>query len=70
MTVDLSESLAGALRRLAAAQGRDLDALVGDAVREYLETASITDVDTGDVAATQMNLMGESLYGLADWRRT
>lgn len=36
-----------------------MGALVDEAVREYLETASITDVDAGDIAATQMNLMGE-----------
>lgn len=67
MTIDLSTPLAEELRRLAGVSGKDIDALVGEAVRQYLDGAAITDVDSDDVAATQASLMGE-LARVPVWR--
>lgn len=47
------------LRNLAAKQGRDVRALVEEAVRQYLESAAITDLDAIQVAETQTQLLGE-----------
>jgi len=66
VTIDLSEQLTVRLRDLADQQGRDLDTLVEEAVRRYLEDAAITDVQPADVAATQEKLAGE-LTDLAPW---
>ncbi len=59
MTIDLSTSLEEELRRLAGVSGKDVDALVGEAVRQYLDATAITDVSSDDVAATQASLIGE-----------
>ena len=59
MTIDLSERLTARLRDLAGQRGRDLDALVEEAVRRYLDDAAITDVQPADVAATQEKLAPE-----------
>jgi len=59
MTVDLSMPLEEELRRLAGASGKDVDVLVEEAVRQYLDGAAITDVSPDDVAATQTSLIGE-----------
>ena len=39
--------------------GKDVDALVEEAVRQYLDAAAITDVSSDDVAATQASLLSE-----------
>jgi len=59
MTIDLSTPLAEELRRLAGVSGKDVETLVGEAVRQYLDAASITDVSSDDVAATQASLVSE-----------
>jgi predicted transcriptional regulator len=59
MTIQLSHDLEKELRRLAGESGRDLDALVEDAVRHYLEAEAITDLEPNDVAATQMKLASD-----------
>lgn len=66
MTIDLSEQLAARLRTLADQQGRDLETLVEEAIRRYLDAAAITDVEPSDVAATQEILAGE-LTDLTPW---
>lgn len=48
-------------------QGRDVDGLVEDAVRQYIEAAAITDLDPTDVAETQMSLTPE-LPTFPDWQ--
>ena len=55
------------LRNLDAKQGRDVRTLVEEAVRQYLESASVTDLDTAQVAETQATLLGE-LPHVSDWR--
>lgn len=59
MTIELSASIERELRNLAVLQSRDVCELVEEAVRQYLEAAAITDLDTADVAETQAALAGE-----------
>jgi hypothetical protein len=59
MVIDLSTHLEDELRRLAGLWGKDVEALVEEAVRQYLDAAAITDVSSDDVAATQASLMSE-----------
>ena len=66
MTIDVSEQLAVRLRQLARQQGQDLNSLVEEALRRYLDDASITDLEPADVAATQENLVSE-LGKLSPW---
>lgn len=57
--VEVSTNLIEALRRLASEQGRDIDSLVEEAVRDYLQAAAITDVDPSEVGQTQIQLAPE-----------
>ena len=66
MRFELPVTVEGQLRDLAAKQGRDLETLVEEAVRLYLEGAAITDLDSGDLAEAQVALTGE-LRGLSGW---
>ncbi len=59
MTINLSGQLEDRLRDLANQQGRDLRAVVEDALRRYLEDAAITDLTPAEVAATQEQLLSE-----------
>ncbi|MDM8007474.1 MAG: ribbon-helix-helix protein, CopG family [Phycisphaerae bacterium] len=56
MTVHLSECLEDELRRLATLRGQGIDAIVEEAVRQYLDAVAITDVTDTDLAATQIKL--------------
>ena len=67
MTIELSRKVEEQLRDLATSQGREVDALVEDAVREYLEASAITDLDAAEVAETQIALVGE-LRGVPEWK--
>lgn len=66
MTIDLSTPLAEELRRLAGVSGKDVETLVGEAVRQYLDAAAIADVSSDDVAATQASLVSE-LGSIPGW---
>ena len=57
--IDLSTPLEEELRRLAGLSGKDVEALVEEAVRQYLDAAAITDVSSDEVAATQTSLLSE-----------
>ena len=59
MTIELPSSVEEQLRNLAAKQGRDVRTLVEEAVRQYLESAAITDLDATQVAEAQAALLGE-----------
>ena len=59
MTVHLSDNLADALKRLAQEQGKGMDRVVEEAVKDYLTAAAITDISTDDLAATQASLLPE-----------
>lgn len=59
MTIQISIDLEKRLQHLAGQSGRPLDALVEEAIRNYLDSATITDVTPDEVAAAQMKLVGE-----------
>lgn len=59
MTIDLSTPIEAELRRLAGLSGMNVETLVVEAVRQYLDAAALTDLSVGDVAATQVSLLGE-----------
>jgi len=67
MSIELPGSIEEQLRKLAAKQGRDVRTLVEEAVRQYLESAAITDLDAIQVAETQAALLGE-LPHVSDWK--
>jgi predicted transcriptional regulator len=67
MTIELSARVEEQLRDLALRQGRDIGVLLEEAVREYLEAAAITDLNAGEVAETQVVLLGE-LRGVPEWK--
>jgi len=67
MSIELPSSVEDQLRNLAAKQGRDVRTLVEEAVRQYLESAAITDLDATQVAETQTSLLGE-LPHVSDWK--
>lgn len=48
-------------------RGRDIGAIVEDAIRHYLDVAVITDLAGDEIAASQVALLGE-LPQLADWK--
>ncbi len=59
MLIELAGNVEGQLRDLASRQGRAVDALVEEALREYLLVAAITDVEASEVAKTQEALASE-----------
>ena len=67
MSIELPGGVEEQLRTLAARQGRDVRALVEEAIRQYLEAAAITDVDADAVAEAQAALVGE-LPRIPDWK--
>ena len=67
VTFELPGSIEEQLRNLAAKQGRDVRALVEDAVRLYLESAAITNLDATQVAEAQAALLGE-LPDISKWK--
>ena len=67
MSIELPGSVEAQLRNLAAKQGRDVCTLVEEAVRQYLESAAITDLDATQVAETQTALLGE-LPHVSRWK--
>jgi len=58
MTIELPTSVEEELRDLAVKQGRGIDTVLEQAVREYLISASITDLDSADIAAAQAAMLG------------
>ncbi len=66
MNIDLPSGVEDELRSLAEKQGRDVRALAEEAIRHYLVSAAITDIDADDVAETQTALVGE-LPNLMAW---
>jgi predicted transcriptional regulator len=67
VTIELPGSVEKQLRALAAKQGRDIRALVEDAIRQYLEATAITDVESGELTDTQAALLDE-LPHRPDWK--
>src|SRR5205085_10891134 len=67
MLIDLSNAVEEQLRHLAEREGRDVRIVLEDAVRQYAEAASITDLDADDVGETQLALASE-LPAHSDWK--
>ena len=67
MRVDVSGTVEERLRKLAASRDCDVDALVMEALRQYVEAAAITDLDAAEVAAGQAELLKE-LPRLEPWK--
>jgi predicted transcriptional regulator len=66
MTIELTGYVEEQLRDLAGKQGRDVSMLVEEAVQDYLDAAAITDLDSSEIAETQVALLGE-LRGIPGW---
>jgi len=67
MSIELPSTVEEQLRDLAVRQGRDIDSLIQEAIREYLEAAAITDLEPAEVAQAQVALVGE-LQGIPEWK--
>ena len=67
VSIELTESAEKQLRNLAAKQGRDVRALVEEALRQYLESASITDLEPTQIAEAQAALPGD-LPHVSNWK--
>lgn len=65
MTIHVSDAIHRQIRQLAEQQGRDVDAVIEEAIRRYLDDVAVTDLSPADVAATQEELLGE--LGLPPW---
>lgn len=59
MVVNVSDDLAGALRKRAQNEGRDIGSLVEEAVREYLISSAITDLSPEQIGEAQLALLPE-----------
>jgi predicted transcriptional regulator len=59
MTIELPGNVEEQLQELALKQGREMDVIVEEAIRTYVEAAALTDLDPEDIAETQMALIGE-----------
>jgi len=66
MRVELPAQVEEELHDLAVQQGRGVEQVVEEAVRQYLEAAAITDLSADDVAATQVALVGE-MREISSW---
>jgi len=66
MTIELPVQVEEQLRGLAERQNRGVDAVVEEAVRQYLEAAAITDLNASEIAETQMTLASE-LREISAW---
>lgn len=66
MSIDLPAATEEQLKDLAKRQGREVGAVVEDALRLYLEAAAITDLEPGEIAAAQATLIPE-LPPVAGW---
>lgn len=67
MSIELAATVEDQLRSLASKQGRDVQAVAEEAVRQYLEAADISDVDAGEVAETQTAMLAE-LPAVTAWK--
>jgi len=59
IVIQVGDQIEQELRRLAGHQGRALADVVEAALRSYIETEAITDIETADLAATQLALLPE-----------
>lgn len=67
MDIELTAATEAQLRALAARTGRNVQVLVDEAVRQYVESLAITDLEPEHVAETQTSLIPE-LRKVPDWK--
>lgn len=67
MTIELPVQVEEELRGLAERQNRGVNAVVEDALRQYIVAAAITDLEPSEVAETQMALIRE-LRDISPWK--
>ena len=67
VSIELPGNVEEQLRGIAAKQGRDVRAIVEEAIRQYLDGAAITDLDATQVAETQVALLDE-LPPVSNWK--
>jgi hypothetical protein len=67
MIVELPRTVGERLHDLAAKQGREIEALVEEAVSDYLQAAAITDLSPEEVAEAQEALLSE-LRDIPEWK--
>ena len=59
MTIELSAGAQKELEHLSVVQHRDISELVEEAIRQYLEAAAISDLDSFAIGEAQVKLAGE-----------
>jgi hypothetical protein len=59
MVIQVGDQIEQELRRPAGHQGRALADVVEAALRSYIEAEAITDIESTDIAATQLALLSE-----------
>lgn len=59
MVIQVGDQIEQELRRLAGHQGRPLADVIETALRSYIEMEAITDIESTDIAATQLALLSE-----------
>jgi hypothetical protein len=59
MVIQVGDQIEQELRRLAGHQGRALTDVVEAALRSYIESEAITDIESTDIVATQLALLSE-----------
>jgi predicted transcriptional regulator len=62
MTIELPREIETELRAVAEKEGRAVIAVIEDAVQQYLDGAAITDLESADVAAVQISVLGDLSY--------
>ena len=67
VSIEVPGTVEEQLRTLAERQGREVCALVEEAIRQYLDAAAITDLDANDVAEAQAAMLDE-LPRIPDWK--
>jgi hypothetical protein len=59
MSIDLDDQLVEALERLASSRGRDVAALIDEAVRDYLTSAEFPEITPEQLSVSQMAVLPE-----------
>lgn len=67
MTIEVASKTEKELRHMAEERGKPVDQLVEEAIRQYLDSAAITDLDNAEVAETQMKLAPELADASSPW---
>ncbi|MEK7792971.1 MAG: hypothetical protein AAB353_00500 [Candidatus Hydrogenedentota bacterium] len=61
MKIELPVAMEAPLRGVAESQGRDIAAVIIEALQQYIDSISITDLDPADVGQAQIAMLPEFL---------